>query len=102
MQAPQRCDHRAVRSMLQAAVQGASAGRLHQQAVPGVTLRIPLPVHDADDHAKLRDRWAFYAARPDDLAAAMARDKALAQAGRDARESRLRATWLYGEDAPDV
>lgn len=65
-------------------------------------LRIPLPVYDVDDSGKLRARFDYYTKRPADAAALIQREQQQAQALRQAREDRLRASWIYGEDQPDV
>jgi hypothetical protein len=64
--------------------------------------RVPVPVRDIDDHPKLRDRYAYYTQRPTDAAALIERERTASQALRDARAERLRASWIYGEDQPDV
>jgi hypothetical protein len=67
-----------------------------------VILRVVLPVLDVNDGGKLRERFAFYRAFPATLDGAMAKEKELAEGRRKAREDRLRASWIYGEDQPDV
>ena len=67
-----------------------------------MTLRAPVPICDIDDSSKLRERLAFYKAFPATLHADIARKKALAEGRRLAREDRLRASWIYGEEQPDV
>ena len=68
----------------------------------GVTMRVPVPTIDIDDSSKLRERWHYYTKRPADLAALTQRDRELAAATRQARAARLTASWLYGEEQPDV
>lgn len=70
--------------------------RLDQAGTRLACIRIPLPVTDADDFAKLRDRSAHYATRPDDLAAALERDRELAELRRVTRDDFVRQLWLYG------
>lgn len=65
-------------------------------------MRVPLPVFDVNDGSKLRSRYAYYTARPGDAAALIERERDAAAAMRQAREDRLRASWIYGEDRPDV
>jgi hypothetical protein len=50
----------------------------------------------------MHDRFSFYKTFPGVLHADLEREKALAEARRRAREDRLRASWIYGEDQPDV
>lgn len=68
----------------------------------GVILRVPLPVLDVNDSGKLRDRFAFYRTFPGTLEGDMAKERALSEGRRKAREDRLRASWIYGEDPPDA
>ena len=63
-------------------------------------LRVPLPAMDVNDGSKLRERFAFYKAFPATLHADTAREKTMAEGRRKAREDRLRASWIYGEDQP--
>ena len=67
-----------------------------------MTLRVPLPVRGTDDGAQLRDRFAFYQAFPATLAGELAKEKAMAEERRLNREARLQASWIYGEEQPDV
>jgi len=65
-------------------------------------IRVPVPVHDIDNHSTLRDRYAYYTKRPADATALIEREREAALAARTARSDRLRAIWIYGEDVPDV
>jgi hypothetical protein len=67
-----------------------------------VTLRVPWPVHGFNEPSDMHDRFSFYKTFPGVLHADLEREKALAEARRRAREDRLRASWIYGEDQPDV
>lgn len=67
-----------------------------------MTLRVPVPIFDIDSSVNLRERFDYYKSRPAEAANLIETTRGASVAKRKAREDRLRASWIYGEDRPDV